>query len=65
MLTNKEYKVDYDECNNRAFMKINVDNLDNGTLIKVKNKIDNEKYHIENSKQDNTTIIEVHFKSAF
>ena len=46
-------------------MKINVDNLDNGALIKVKNKIDNEKYHIENNKQDNTTIIEVHFKSAF
>lgn len=65
VLTNKDYKVDYDECNNRAFMKINVDNLDNGTLIKVKNKIDNEKYHIENNKQDNVTIIEVHFKSAF
>lgn len=65
VLINKEYKVDYDECNNRAFMKINVDNLDNGALIKVKNKIDNEKYHIENNKQDNTTIIEVHFKSAF
>ena len=46
-------------------MKINVDDLDNGTLIKVKNKIDKEKYHIENSKKDNTTIIEVHFKSAF
>ena len=65
VLTNKNYKVDYDECNNRAFMRINVDNLDNGTLIKVKNKIDNEKYHIENNKQDNVTIIEVHFKSAF
>ena len=65
VLTNKEYKVDYDECNNRAFMRINVDDLDNGTLIKVKNKIDKEKYHIENTKKDNTTIIEVHFKSAF
>ena len=46
-------------------MRINVDDLDNGTLIKVKNKIDKEKYHIENNKKDNTTIIEVHFKSAF
>lgn len=65
VLTNKEYKVDYDECNNRAFMRINVDDLDNGTLIKVKNKIDKEKYHIENNKKDNNTIIEIHFKSAF
>ncbi|MCI6001892.1 MAG: type IV secretory system conjugative DNA transfer family protein [Tenericutes bacterium] len=65
ILINKQYKVDYDECNNRAFMKVNVDNLDNGTLLKVKNKIDNEKYHIENNKKDNNTIIEIHFKSAF
>lgn len=65
VLSNKKYIVDYDECNNRTFMKIKVDNLDNGTLLKLKNKIDNSKYHIENKKQNTSTIIEVHFKSAF
>lgn len=65
VLSNKKYIVDYDECNNRTFMEIKVDNLDNGTLLKLKNKIDNSKYHIENKKQNTSTIIEVHFKSAF
>ena len=65
VLNNKKYIVDYDECNNRTFMKVKVDDLDNGTLLKLKNKIDNSKYHIENSKHNSSTIIEVHFKSVF
>lgn len=65
VLTNKKYIVDYDECNNRTFMRVKVDDLDNGTLLKIKNKIDNSKYHIENKKLNKSTIIEVHFKSAF
>lgn len=65
ILREKNYKVDYDECNNRVFMKILVENLDNGTLLKLKNKVDNSKYHIETKKEENNTTIEIHFKSAF
>ena len=65
MLTNKKYKIDYDECNNRVFMKTEIEDLDNGTLLKLKNKIDSDRYHIINNKNDNTTLMEIHFKSAF
>ena len=65
LLTNKKYKIDYDECNNRVFMKTEIEDLDNGTLLKLKNKIDSDRYHIINNKNDNTTLMEIHFKSAF
>ncbi len=63
ILINKKYNADYDERNNRLFLKLSIENLDNTNLLKLKSKIDNSKYHIENKKEDNNTIIEVHLKS--
>lgn len=62
ILKNRSYQIDYDESNNCTYMKITTSNLSNIEELKIRNKINKEKYYIEIEKKEKQIIILVHIK---
>ena len=60
ILYEKITSIEYNSINNRLFMKIITSGYDNNDLLKIRSKLDYNKYHIINE-QDG--IIEVHLKN--
>ena len=59
---NRSYQIDYDECNNCAYMTIIVNDLSNIEELKIRNQINKEKYYTEIEKKEKQIIILVHIK---
>ena len=60
ILYEKITSIEYNSINNRLFMKIITSGYDNNDLLKIRSKLDYNKYHIINE-QDG--IIEIHLKN--
>ena len=65
ILTSIEYEINYKENNSLTYMEIKVDKNCNKELLKIKNKIDKDMFHINTEFNDEKVIIEIHFKSIF
>lgn len=65
ILTGKEYEINYKENNTLLYMEIKIDKNCNKELLKIKNKIDKDMFHINTKFNNGKIIIEVHFKSIF
>ena len=60
-----EYEVNYKERNELMYMEIILDKGFNKEVSIIKNKIDNERFHVNTEFNNNKNFIEVHFKSIF
>ncbi len=60
-----EYEVNYNEVNELVYMEVQFSKGFNKQISLIKNKINNEIYHLNIKNEDNKVIIEIHFKSIF